>query len=73
MQTRLRSGVAVAVPGSCSSNLTPSVGTSICCRCGPKKEKRKEGRKREREREGKRERKKKKTQISQEKTIKIIC
>ena len=35
----LRSGVAVAVvkAGSCSSSLTPSLGTSICCRCGLKK------------------------------------
>ena len=23
--------------GSCSSDLTPSLGTSICCKCGPKK------------------------------------
>jgi len=39
----LRSGVAVAVTeaGSCSSDLTPSLGTSICCRCGSKKEKKK--------------------------------
>ena len=37
-QTRLRSDVAVAVAraGSCSSNLTPSVGTSICRGCSPK-------------------------------------
>ena len=42
MRTRLRSGVAVAVvqAGSCSSsNLTPSLGTSICCGCSPKKKK----------------------------------
>ena len=26
---------------SCSSNSTPSLGTSICCRCGPKKIKQK--------------------------------
>ena len=38
---RLRSCVAVAVvqAGSCSSNLTPSLGTSICLMCGPKKKK----------------------------------
>ena len=36
----LRSRVAVAVAGSCSSNLTPSLGTSICHGCGPKKSKR---------------------------------
>ena len=28
--------------GGCSSNWTPSLGTSICCRCGPKKTKEKE-------------------------------
>ena len=44
---RLGSCVAVAVveAGSCSSDLTPSLGTSTCCRCGPerkKKEKEKE-------------------------------
>ena len=33
--------VAVAVAGSGSSDLTPSLGTSICCRCGPKKAKKK--------------------------------
>ena len=35
------SNVAVAViqAGSCSSNSTPSLGTSICCRCRPKKQK----------------------------------
>ena len=31
--------VAVAVAGSCSSDSTPSLGTSICCRCGLKKKK----------------------------------
>ena len=37
----LASGVAVAVAeaGCCSSNSTPSPGTSICCGFGPKKEK----------------------------------
>jgi len=40
--------MAMALAGSCSSKLTPSLGTSICCRCGPKKKKKK---KRERERE----------------------
>ena len=29
--------VAVAVVGSCSSDSTPNLGTSICCGCGPKK------------------------------------
>ena len=42
-QTWLRSGVAVAVAvaaaASCSSDSTPSLGTSICCRCGPKRKK----------------------------------
>ena len=42
-QTQLGShiAVAVAVAGSCGSNWTPSLGTSICCRCGPKKRKKK--------------------------------
>ena len=41
LQTRLGSGIAVAVAkaGSCSSNLTPSLGTSICCGCSSKKTK----------------------------------
>ena len=40
--------------GSCSSNLTPSLGTSICCRFSPKKKKesKKKERKKERERDG---------------------
>ena len=40
-QRRLISWVAVAVAkaSSCSSNLTPSLGTSICHRRGPKKKK----------------------------------
>ena len=38
-KTWLGSGIAVAVAGSCSSDSTPSLGTSICCRCGPKKQK----------------------------------
>ena len=41
LQTRLGSGVARAVvdAGSCSSDLTPSLGPSTCCGCGPKKKK----------------------------------
>ena len=40
-QTQFRSGFAVAVveAGSCSLNWTPSLGTSICRRCCPKKQK----------------------------------
>ena len=36
---QLGSGVAIAVVQVCSysSDLIPSLGTSICCRCGPKK------------------------------------
>ena len=42
LQTLLGSGVvAVAVAGSRSSDTTPSLGTSICCGCGPKKPKKK--------------------------------
>ena len=39
---KLGSGVAVAVveAGSCSSDWTPSLGTSICFGCSPKKTKR---------------------------------
>ena len=39
LQAWLGSCVAVAVASSYSSNLTPSLGTSICHECGPKKEK----------------------------------
>ena len=40
-QTRLRSCVAVALAqtGGYSSDLTPSLGTSICHGCGPRKDK----------------------------------
>ena len=42
-QMQLGSGmaVAVAVASGCSSNSTPSLQTSICCRYGPKKQKKK--------------------------------
>ena len=41
LQTGLRSGVAVAVvkAGTYSSDSTPSLGTSICRGCGPRKDK----------------------------------
>ena len=42
MQIRSHMAVAVAMAGSCSSDLTPSLGTSVCHRCCPKKQKRKE-------------------------------
>ena len=44
LQTRRGSGIAVAVgwAGSDNSDLTPSLGTSICHRCSPKKTKKKE-------------------------------
>ena len=38
-QMWLGSCVAVAVAVSCSSNLTPSLEACICCKCGPKREK----------------------------------
>ena len=43
LQMQLRSPVALvmAVPGRCSSDLTPSLGTSICLQCDPKKQKKK--------------------------------
>ena len=34
---RSRVAVAVVYAGSCSSNSAPSLGTSVCRRCGPKK------------------------------------
>ena len=39
LQMQLRSHIAVAVAqaGSCSSNSTPSLGTSLCHRCSPKR------------------------------------
>ena len=43
-QVRLGSGAAVAVvqAGSCSSDMTPSLGTSLCYGCGPKMQKTKQ-------------------------------
>ena len=38
--------VAVVQVGGCSSNSTPSLGTSTCCECGPKKKKERKKRKR---------------------------
>ena len=44
LQTQFGSHVAVAVvqADSYSSDLTPSLGTSVCCECGPKKTKTKQ-------------------------------
>ena len=42
-QMWLGSRVAVAVAGGCNSDSTPSLETSICCRCRPKKQKKKKG------------------------------
>ena len=53
LQMRFGSRVAVAVPCSCSSNLTPSLGTSICHRHGPKKTDRQTDRQTERRKERK--------------------
>ena len=50
LQTWLGSGVAVAVAVAValasghSSDMTPSLGTSICHRCGPKKDKKRKKR-----------------------------
>ena len=41
MQLRADVAVAIAQASSCSTYWTPSPGTSICCRCGPKKQKKK--------------------------------
>ena len=47
LQTQLRSQVAVAVAwaGSCISDLTPSLGTSVCFGYSPKKQKEKKKKK----------------------------
>ena len=47
LQMQLRSHIAVAVAqtGSCSSNSTPSMETSVCHKCGPKKQKKKKKKK----------------------------
>ena len=42
VQTRLTSHVAVAVASGCGSNSTPSLGTSICLKCGLRKNKTKQ-------------------------------
>ena len=39
LQMPLGSHVAVAAASSCSSDLTPSMGTYICCKCSQKKPK----------------------------------
>ena len=44
-QMRLGSCVAVAVTGSCSLDSTPSLGTCICLKFGPKKAKKKKKKK----------------------------
>ena len=51
LQMQLRSRVAVAVVSarSCISDLTLSVGTSICCKWGPKKKAKKKKREREKD------------------------
>ena len=41
MQLGSHVAVAVVETGSCSSDLTSSVGTSLCCRCSPTKKKKK--------------------------------
>ena len=49
LQTWLGSRVAVALAkaSSCSSDLTPSLGTSICCGCGPRKDRKRKEKKRD--------------------------
>ena len=44
-QTQLRSVTAVAQAGGYSSNSAPSLGTSICHECSPKKDKKKKKKK----------------------------
>ena len=50
MQTQLGSCMAVAVAGGYSSNLTPSLGTSICHKCSPKTKQKKKKKKEKKER-----------------------
>ena len=45
--------VVVAVAGTCSFNSTPSLGTSTCCRCSPKKIKDKKKKKKRKRKERK--------------------
>ena len=59
--------VAVAYAGSCSSDSTPSLGTSICHKCGSKKIRKKEGRK-----DGSRKRGRKKERKDKVRTFWII-
>ena len=56
LQTQLGSSAAAAVAGSCSSDSTPSLGSSICCRCSHKKQKRKRKKKKKKKKERKKER-----------------
>ena len=49
MQLGFRVALAVAVAGSYSSDSVPSLGTSICRGCGPKKTKDQKKKKKERE------------------------
>ena len=61
MQLRSLVAVAVVKASSCSSDATPSRGTSICCRYSPKKRKkaRRQAGKKEGRKEGKKEGRKK--------------
>ena len=70
----LGSHVAVAVveAGSHSLDLTPSLGTSICCRCGPiktttTKKKREREREKEKEKRSKKEKERRKRKKEKEK------
>ena len=55
----LRSDVAgaVAQASSCSSNLTPGLGTSLCHRCGPGMKEKREGGKRSKKKKKKKKKK----------------
>ena len=50
LESRVAVAVDVVKASSCSSDLTPSLGTSICSKCSPKKTKKK---KKERKKEKK--------------------
>ena len=72
---RLRSGIAVPVmwASSFASNLTPSLGTSICCRCVPKKKERKKERKKRTNERKKEEKEKKKKRKENHLGVPAVC
>ena len=54
--------MAVAVAGNCSSSSAPSLGTSMCCWHGPKKQKKQKNKKQKNKKQNKTKQKKQKKQ-----------